>query len=114
MSSQDNNDDRKPSENYAWEGGGKRPHDGPPTEGRDLIPEWERAGGADHEANVNQSDFYHDRRVPGGETPAHTPGGTGPSTRDTDHAVADDANEDVMKRVELGGRLREPFEQGDK
>ena len=97
---------------YAWEGGGQRPHDPPLKEGRDLDPERDGAS-ADHHDNVNDADFYHHRLTPGGQTPAHTPGGTGPSTRDTEHAVADDANEDIVKRERLGGDLRKPFEQGD-
>lgn len=48
----------------------------------------------------------HDRRdVPGGPTPARTPGATGPSTRDTERAVADDANESLVGRVRIAPEL---------
>lgn len=47
-----------------------------------------------------------DRRdVPGGPTPARTPGATGPSTRDTERAVADDANESLVGRVRIAPEL---------
>jgi hypothetical protein len=58
-------------------------------------------------------DERHDE-VPGGSTPADTPGATGPTTRDTERAVAPDANEDAIKRVELGGDSRTPYEQGER
>jgi hypothetical protein len=112
MSSPNEDPDRDRKNGYAWEGGGKRLHSRPPDEGRDVYPERDGAS-VDHHDTVNDADFYHDRLTPGGQTPAHTPGGTGPSTRDTEHAVADDANEDVVKREKLGGDLRKPFEQGD-
>ncbi|MBI2220622.1 MAG: hypothetical protein HYU53_05385 [Acidobacteria bacterium] len=54
------------------------------------------------------------REVPGGDHPARTPGGTGPSTRDTEHAVADDANEQLIGRSRVGGALKARARPADK
>jgi hypothetical protein len=46
------------------------------------------------------ADNDNQRAVPGGTLqPARTPGGTGPSTRDTGRSVAGDANESLVGRV---------------
>lgn len=44
--------------------------------------------------------------TPGGDHPARTPGGTGPSTRDTEHAVEGDSNEGLIGRERLAGELK--------
>ena len=46
-------------------------------------------------------------QVPGGTLqPARTPGGTGPSTRDTEHAIEGDANESLVGRAHLAGEIQ--------
>lgn len=47
-----------------------------------------------------------DDQIPGGTLhPARTPGGTGPSTRDTEHAIEGDANESLVGRTQLAGEI---------
>jgi hypothetical protein len=54
------------------------------------------------------------RDIPGGSFhPAKTPGAgaTGPSTRDTDHAVVDDVNETLIGQVDIAGGQVTPQRQ---
>lgn len=97
-------DDRKqPRTPAAWEGGGREG-----TDDRDAAA---TAG----EATVEKRAEHNRRDVPGGSFhPARTPGGTGPSTRDTQRAVVDDANEAAVGRVELAGEIQvKPKRQAD-
>ena len=46
------------------------------------------------------------RLIPGGSHPAQTPGASGPSTRDTEHAVASDANDQLIGRADRSRELK--------
>jgi hypothetical protein len=101
----DPKDDRKPQRTEtAWEGGGRHgtapEQEGHPTDEHDV-------GRTDRYLNADDGNEHNRREIPGGSYhPASTPGGTGPSTRDTANAVSGDANESLIGRAELAGEVQ--------
>lgn len=73
-----------------------------------------RDGKGGEETRHYISESQANRLIPGGDHPARTPGGTGPSTRDTERSVADDANEQLIGRARIAGELKARARPGDK
>lgn len=96
-------DRRQPRTEAGWEGGGRGgtapKQGGRSTDEHDIG----RTGGAD----IDDGNEYNRREVPGGTFhPATTPGGTGPSTRDTARAAGSDANQSLVGRVGVAGDIQ--------
>ncbi len=77
--------------------------------GRDASgtePAWDGKRRDESAEGHERSATEEKKLTPGGDHPARTPGGTGPSTRDTGHAVEGDSNEQLIGRERLAGELK--------
>lgn len=87
---------------YAREGGGAPSdrHDGHSHEATTSVETIPAVG--------SEASVVNRRDLPGGSfRPAHMPGALGPTTRDTEDAVSQDANPSLVGRTEIAGAIQE-------